>query len=168
MRTELAYPLSLIDEGKLGIIEFTRYSLSVNEQKKEKKERILIETLAFILHSHKAQLSSLKASSDSLGNVLLVTLQFDNQSLANLLLNFTHRQETPSFLKKFELAGSKAMYQYDSIQKNSFYSNFILDDPYQVELNLSAEEQDGITDILKKIYWSINEKKEVHFKGALL
>lgn len=37
MRTELAYPLSLIDEGKLGIIEFTRYSLSVNEQKKEKK-----------------------------------------------------------------------------------------------------------------------------------
>lgn len=156
MHKENAHALSLVRSGHFGEVNFTRMTLMTNCNTKTGKENLMREILSFVRSLHQDRIDTVYASSNPERSVYLISLQFFNYSLSNILLDFSFK-EKEDYLKKFEIAGSDGIYQYNSSQENTFHSTFLKGGPYKTDLTLSSLETIWLDELLKEIELSISK-----------
>ncbi|MBO1304735.1 hypothetical protein JZO70_01070 [Enterococcus sp. 669A] len=150
MHAENIHALSLAEQGELGEIDFTRITISTSCNSEIKKEEIIKENLSFVRSLHQNQIKSLYASSNAEETVFLISLQFLNDSLSNIFLDFTF-SDSDSYIKKFEISGSDGIYEYHSGQHSAFYSNFLISGPYDPCFYSSVLDNIWLDELLQSI-----------------
>lgn len=158
MHNENTFALGLVKDNKLGEIQFSRISLYVSADERSVKDDYLKECLSFIRQLHQERIDSLYASSDEKRQVYMITIQFINQSLATIFLDFNYHH-APDYIKKFEISGKKALYQYDSRQKDAFASDFLKPEPYLPSYEENWLDSIWLAELLTKIEYSIKHNQ---------
>lgn len=158
MRQEQIFAIQTIYAGEIGQVEISRISLT-SSASPEKQTDILIELLYFILKIHRVDIQVLYASATKDQQVSLITLQFSDQTLSNLLVDFTN--PTTNDLMRIEITGSEGLYEYQSLQQDSFYSNF-LGSVYEPNLDLPPKEREPIIELIEKIKHSIETNEAIY------
>lgn len=166
MKIEHQAILEQIKQGKIGDITFSRYDLSTGIDYDKQLDFILKEALQFLLRCHQSHLETLFASYEPTHQIYLITLQFQNQSLANLFLDASSVNEQ-HFKKQIELVSTNGLYQFNSADTRGFSSNFIPAGNYQPNYNETSLENIWLSNLIYQIHDSINKKQIIHFGGAL-
>lgn len=161
MHPENQHALSLVSAGKIGQVNFTRLTLATQCKTISDKEAIMKEVLDFIRALHRDRIDTLYATCHKAAAVYLISLQFFNHSLANILLDFSY-QDSDNYLKTFEIAGTRGIYQYDSQQEHSFSSNFLNQGTYQAQTDFSPVDNIWLNELLREIELSIRNNQLIH------
>lgn len=155
MHPEDEFAIALVKEGKLGQIEFTRFTLACPAAQPIKQHDFIKEALIFIRSIHQEQIISLYASRTVNQKVLMVTLQFQNQALCHLFFDFSERHG--SFNKHFEIVGNFGIYQFNNQEPASFSADFLKTEPYQPRFQQSILDTIWLDELLNKIQRSCIE-----------
>ena len=123
MKLEDKASTELMLSGALGKRCFFRYSITVNRQHQEQETALLSEALDWLKEAGVGELSSVSASYGKGKKVLLVTMAFPNNVLANLFINMESTR--PGFIKKMEIAGTESLYVFDSERETAFTSDCV-------------------------------------------
>lgn len=150
--------VTAIESGKVGKPTFIRYSLSISNQEKNKKDALLDEIFGWIRSLAKLEMERLSATYSQNKEVLLISMQFIDSTIANLSLNFSRKDS--DYIKNFEIAGTKGIYVFDSEQNQGFQSNCCHMEAYQIEKNTGEN-----TDWLNLVHKSLLEHQLV-YKGV--
>lgn len=158
MHIENTFALDMVKAGKLGEIQFSRISLYISAEEQTLKNDYIKECLSFIRQLHQERIDSLYASSDDKRQVYMITIQFINQSLATIFIDFNYHH-APRYIKKFEISGKKSLYQYDSRQKDAFDSDFLEPEPYVPSYEENWLDSIWLAELLTKIEHSIKHNQ---------
>ncbi|MGX7204897.1 hypothetical protein [Enterococcus pingfangensis] len=161
MHLENQHALSVVSAGKIGIVNFTRLTLATHCDTISEKEAIMKDILGFVRSLHQGRIDTVYATCHKDKAVYLISLQFFNHSLANILLDFSYKN-SDNYLKKFEIAGDRGIYQYDSQQENSFSSSFLNSGSYQAETEFSPVDNIWLNELLREIELSIRGNQLIH------
>ncbi|MGM0124787.1 hypothetical protein IGI37_002181 [Enterococcus sp. AZ194] len=164
MKIEEAHMLRLVNNGTLGKIEISRYSLSTDSFSKEEEVKIMEEVLEFLLACHKHRPKRIYASSNNERSLYIITMQFVNQSLCNLLLDFS--RSVTGYRKLVELSGAVGMYQYDSLQPTSFHSTYLSQANYLPE-NKAQNSVNIVQELMRKIEESCVSRKKLELEDDI-
>lgn len=129
MKAEDQAGVELAQKGALGEVTFLRYSLTVNQQHQSQEEAILSEVFDWLKGAGATELKSISASYGRGKKVLIITMAFTKNILANLFINMESTRL--GFNKKTELAGTESLYVFDSASETAFSSDCIAPSDYQ-------------------------------------
>ena len=155
MHPEYEFAIELVKEGKLGQIEFTRFTLASPADQLTDQHDLIKEALIFIRSIHQEQIISLYASRTVNQNVLMVTLQFHNQALCHLFFDFSKRHA--AFNKHFEIVGNLGVYQFNNQEPSAFTADFLTAEPYEPRFQQSILDNIWLEELLTKIQRSWRE-----------
>ncbi|MBP1043010.1 hypothetical protein I6N95_18505 [Vagococcus sp. BWB3-3] len=130
MKLEDQASLAQVKQGNLGKVTFLRYSLTLPQEYQEQQDALLSEVIDWIKGAGVTNLHSASASYAKGKKVLVITLSFAENVLANLLLNL--ESVKTGFVKKSEIAGTKGLYSFNSESETAFTSDCIQPPAYQV------------------------------------
>lgn len=154
MKKENQASVSFVKANKIGAPVFFRYSFVTNEQFKESKVELLKEVFDWMISIEELKLLRVFATHSKNEEVLLVTLAFEKQIMANIFLATSSTKQ--GFQKKFEVVGTEGMYVYDSTHTLGFTSDCCEIKEYQLEETLSQHD-----DWLNLVEKSLKEKKTI-------
>lgn len=139
MKLEDQASLGQVKQGNLGDVTFFRYALTLPQEYQGQQDALLSEVIDWIKGAGVTDLHSASASYAKGKKVLIITLSFGKNVLANLLLNM--ESVSAGFVKKSEIAGTKGLYVFNSESETAFTSDCIQPPSYQVPpLNQANQE----------------------------
>lgn len=159
MRDEHSYALNLKKTNEFKSIEFSRISLTTFNSDLTNQELIFKELINFIYKLHQSETDMIYASANEDRTVYLITTQFKNGTLNNLLLSFINN--SPTYQKRIEISGNDGLYEYNSIQEDSYYSDFLRKQPY-IPIYKLDNDSSKINKFIANINLSILLKKPIH------
>lgn len=129
MRIEDQAGIQLVLKGDLGAVTFFRYSLTLKGQAQD-QDPLLSNVFDWIKAAGVTELKSVSASYGKGKQVLIVTMAFSNNVLANICLNMTGKGL--GYIKKTELVGTKSLYVFDSESESAFTSDCVVPANYDL------------------------------------
>lgn len=123
MRIEDQAGIQLVLKGDLGAVTFFRYSLTLKGQAQD-QDPLLSDVFDWIKAAGVTELESVSASYGKGKQVLIVTMAFSNNVLANICLNMTGKGL--GYIKKIELVGTEGLYVFDSESESAFTSDCVV------------------------------------------
>lgn len=164
MKIEHQDILDQIYHSTLGDITFSRYDISTGIDNEKQLDLIIKEALQFLLLCHQSHLETLFASFEARQQFYLITMQFQDQSLCNLVIDGSPTNNK-RFKKQIELVGTLGLYQFDSTDERGFGSNFILPGNYHPDYEEASFDNIWLSNLLHQIRESIEKKMIIRFGG---
>ncbi|MFC4698343.1 hypothetical protein [Enterococcus aquimarinus] len=165
MKIEHHAILKEMEKGTIGKLTFSRYDVATGIAHERHLELILKEALQFLLQCHQSNLETLFASCEPDHQVYLITMQFQNQSLSNLLIDGSP-SNNQHFKKQIELVSTNGLYQFNSADPRGFSSTFIQPGNYQPEYDEASLENIWLSNILYQIQDSITKNQIIYLGGT--
>lgn len=166
MKLEHRDILNRIQQDEFGEITFSRYEVATGLMSVTHLDKIFKEALQFLALCHQNNLETLYASRHLDPDVYLVTLQFQNQSLANLLIDGSP-QHNMHYTKQIEMVGPNGIYQYNSLFNRGFSSDFLQEGNYQPQFQEDSLENLWLSGLVEKIQESIQTDSIIYLGGTL-
>ena len=167
MKIEHQDILEQIQNETIGEVTFSRYDLATGIDTEKQLDMLLKEALQFLLLCHQSHLETIFASYEKKHHIYLITMQFQNQSLANLLIDGSSINQL-KFSKQIEIVGTNSLYQFNSADERGFASNFIHPGNYLPDYNENALDNIWLSNLLYQIHESSQQKKIIRLGGRPL
>lgn len=158
MKKEDIASVRAVESGRIGKPTFIRYSLSMNRPEQLNEELLLSEVFNWMSSIDNLELKQLSATRSQNKEVLLITMQLVNATIANLFLDFSRKNV--GYAKEFEIAGTKGIYVFDSTHNQGFESDCCQVEEYTIETNTYEH-----NDLLQLIQKSLEEQSVVNQGG---
>ncbi|WP_314064551.1 hypothetical protein [uncultured Vagococcus sp.] len=142
-------------------IQFSRIFLSATVSSEALKTAIFSEIFYLLFHCHQTKVATLYASATPNKSIYLITLQFKDQSLANIMVDFTNQRQ--QHIRKIEIVSDNSIYNFDSSTEDAFYSDYILNGNYIPDYEQENPYDQQIKELLLGIDTSITNNSFITF-----